>query len=165
VLYGLDWFATGPSTAAIIAKHFGQDRVGMLFGLVFVSHQIGSAIAALGAGWIYSHFGEYYYAFLSGAVMGLLAAGMALVIRRDLDQAPAMPASAEAARAKARCTRNFKLQISDLKTLRHTDHGAWNRCASEVTAVLSYRLVSQPFHLLGVLALDAQESGDGGAFG
>jgi predicted MFS family arabinose efflux permease len=96
VLYGLDWFATGPSTAAIIAKHFGQDRVGMLFGLVFVSHQIGSAIAALGAGWIYSHFGEYYYAFLSGAVMGLLAAGMALVIRRDLDQAPAMPAAAEA---------------------------------------------------------------------
>ena len=99
VLYGLDWFATGPSTIAIIAKHFGQDRVGVIFGLVFVSHQIGSAIAALGAGWIYSHFGEYYYAFLSGAVMGLLAAGMALMIRRDRDQAPAMPAAAEAARA------------------------------------------------------------------
>jgi sugar phosphate permease len=96
VLYGLDWFATGPSTTAIIAEHFGQDRVGMLFGLVFVSHQIGSAIAAVGAGWIYSYFGEYYYAFLSGAVMGLLAAGMALVIRRNRDQAPAMPAAAEA---------------------------------------------------------------------
>ncbi len=94
VLYGLDWFATGPSTTAIIANHFGQDRVGVLFGLVFVSHQIGSAIAALGAGWIYSQFGEYYYAFLSGAVMGLLAAGMALMIRRDRDQAPAMPAAA-----------------------------------------------------------------------
>jgi sugar phosphate permease len=99
VLYGLDWFATGPSTTAIIAKHFGQDRVGVLFGLVFVSHQIGSAIAALGAGWIYTHFGEYYYAFLSGAVMGLLAAGMALMIRRDRDQAPAMRVVAEAARA------------------------------------------------------------------
>jgi len=99
VLYGLDWFATGPSTVALIAKHFGQDRVGVLFGLVFLSHQIGSAIAALGAGWIYSHFGEYYYAFLSGAVMGLLAAGMALMIRRDRDQAPALPAAAEAMRA------------------------------------------------------------------
>jgi sugar phosphate permease len=91
VLYGLDWFATGPSTVAIIARHFGQDRVGMLFGLVFVSHQIGSAIAALGAGWIYSHFGEYFYAFLIGAVMGLLAAGMALVIRRDLKPISAAP--------------------------------------------------------------------------
>ncbi len=97
VLYGLDWFATGPSTIALIAKHFGQDRVGVIFGLVFVSHQIGSAIAALGAGWIYSHFGEYYYAFLSGAVMGLLAAGMALMIRRDRDQAPGVPVSAELA--------------------------------------------------------------------
>ena len=99
VLYGLDWFATGPSTTAIIAKHFGQDRVGVIFGLVFVSHQIGSAIAALGAGWIYSYFGAYYYAFLSGAVMGLLAAGMALVIRRDRDQEPALPVSGELAKA------------------------------------------------------------------
>ena len=99
VLYGFDWFATGPSTVALIAKHFGQDRVGVLFGLVFVSHQIGSAIAALGAGWIYSEFGEYYYAFISGAVMGLLAAGMAMMIRRDRDQAPAMPVSAATVRA------------------------------------------------------------------
>ena len=99
VLYGFDWFATGPSTVALIAKHFGQDRVGVLFGLVFVSHQIGSAIAALGAGWIYSEFGEYYYAFLTGAVMGLLAAGMAMMIRRDRDSAPAVAIGAEAARA------------------------------------------------------------------
>jgi len=88
VLYGLDWFATGPSTIAIIAKSFGQNRVGLIFGLVFVSHQIGSAIAALGAGWIYSSFGEYYYAFLSGAVMGLLAAAMAMIIRRDTELTP-----------------------------------------------------------------------------
>ena len=98
VLYGFDWFATGPSTVAIIAKHFGQDRVGVLFGLVFVSHQIGSAIAALGAGWIYSNFGQYHYAFLSGAVMGLLAAGMALVIRRDRDRPPDVPVVADMVR-------------------------------------------------------------------
>jgi hypothetical protein len=48
-----------------------------------VSHQIGSVIAALGAGWIYSEFGDYYYAFISGAMMGLLAAGMAMMIRHD----------------------------------------------------------------------------------
>jgi sugar phosphate permease len=98
VLYGFDWFATGPSTVALIAKHFGQDRVGVLFGLVFVSHQIGSAIAALGAGWIHSDYGEYYYAFLTGAVMGLLAASMAMMIRRDRDLTPAVPVIAEAAR-------------------------------------------------------------------
>ncbi|MBM4264745.1 MAG: MFS transporter [Deltaproteobacteria bacterium] len=99
VLYGLDWFATGPSTIAIIAKHFGQNRVGMLFGLVFVSHQIGSAIAALGAGWIYSNLGEYHYAFLSGAVMGLLAAAMALIIRSSNAASPTLTANAEPAGA------------------------------------------------------------------
>jgi predicted MFS family arabinose efflux permease len=99
ILYGFDWFATGPSTVALIAKHFGQDRVGVLFGLVFVSHQIGSAIAALGAGWIYSEYGEYYYAFVSGAVMALLAAGMAMMIRRDRDNAPAQAILVEVARA------------------------------------------------------------------
>jgi predicted MFS family arabinose efflux permease len=99
VLYGFDWFATGPSTVAIIAKHFGQDRVGVLFGLVFVSHQIGSAIAALGAGWIYSNYGEYYVAFISGAVMGVLAAVMALIIRRDRQPAPELPVGGELAKA------------------------------------------------------------------
>lgn len=94
VLYGFDWFATGPSTIAIIAKHFGQNRVGMLFGLVFVSHQIGSAIAALGAGWIYSTLGEYHYAFLSGAVMGLLAAAMAMMIRSSANVPPTVMANA-----------------------------------------------------------------------
>ena len=99
ILYGFDWFATGPSTVALIAKHFGQDRVGVLFGLVFVSHQIGSAIAALGAGWIYSEYGAYYYAFVTGAVMALLAAGMAMMIRRDRDNAPAQAILVEVARA------------------------------------------------------------------
>lgn len=99
VLYGLDWFATGPATIAIIAKHFGQNRVGMLFGLVFVSHQIGSALAALGAGWIYSNLGEYHYAFLSGAVMGLLAAAMALIIRSSDGKSPTLTIHAEPAGA------------------------------------------------------------------
>jgi sugar phosphate permease len=99
VLYGLDWFATGPATVAILARHFGQDRVGMLFGLVFASHQVGSAVAALGAGWIYSYFGEYFYAFLIGAVMGLGAAAMALAIRRQQNQAPVLPISAGLANA------------------------------------------------------------------
>ena len=96
---GLDWFATGPSTTAIIAQHFDQDRVGVLFGLVFVSHQIGSAIAAPGVGWIYSYFGEYYFAFLSGAVKGLLAVAIALLIRRDRAQAPAIRVGSEIVRA------------------------------------------------------------------
>ena len=120
VLYGFDWFATGPSTVALIAKHFGQDRVGVLFGLVFVSHQIGSAIAALGAGWIYSHFGDYYYAFISGAVMGSVGG------RDGHDDPPGSRSGAGASRdCRSRAARErrlawrayFKFQIPDSKLI------------------------------------------------
>jgi sugar phosphate permease len=80
VIYGLDWYATGPATTAIIAQHYGHDRVGTLFGLVFVSHQLGGALAAVGAGWAHMQFGDYEYAILSGAVAALIAAGLSLMI-------------------------------------------------------------------------------------
>lgn len=99
VMYGLDWFATGPATTAILANSFGQERLGRLFGLVFVFHQLGGALAAIGGGWARVQFGDYQYAFLTGAVMGLMAAGLALTIRVAPPQAPAIPATPEFANA------------------------------------------------------------------
>jgi MFS family permease len=99
VLYGLDWFATGPATTAILVNSFGQTRIGTLFGLVFVSHQIGAALAAVAGGWAYTQFGDYHYAFLTGAVMGLLASGLALTIRSGAAGEPAGAISGELARA------------------------------------------------------------------
>jgi sugar phosphate permease len=99
VLYGLDWFATGPATTAILVNTFGQQRIGSLFGLVFVSHQIGAAAAAVAGGWAYTQFGDYQFAFLSGAFMGLLAAGLALTIRSGGHRPPAIPVVGELAQA------------------------------------------------------------------
>jgi sugar phosphate permease len=91
VMYGLDWFATGPATTAILAHRFGHERVGRLFGLVFVFHQLGGAIAAVAGGWARMQFGDYQYAFLTGAFMGLIAAGLALTIRMTARPAPLVP--------------------------------------------------------------------------
>ena len=99
VLYGLDWFATGPATIAILINTFGQQRIGRLFGLVFVSHQIGAAVAAVAGGWVHTQFGEYLYAFLTGAFMGLLAAGLALTIRSGGSKPEAIPATGDLAQA------------------------------------------------------------------
>src|SRR5438093_1194943 len=99
VLYGLDWFATGPATTAILAHSFGQERLGRLFGLVFVFHQLGGALAAVGGGWARMQFGDYQYAFLAGAVMGLMAAGLALTIRMTGPRAPAIALTTEFANA------------------------------------------------------------------
>jgi predicted MFS family arabinose efflux permease len=87
VLYGLDWFASGPATTTIIARAYGSERVGTIFGTVFVFHQLGGASAAIGGGWARVHFGDYQYALLAGGCLGLLAACLALTIdRRNVEK-------------------------------------------------------------------------------
>jgi predicted MFS family arabinose efflux permease len=81
VIYGLDWFASGPGTVTITADTFGRRAVGRIYGWIFLSHQLGAASAAVIGGVIYMHFGEYNYAFMGGGIMGWLAAGLALSIR------------------------------------------------------------------------------------
>lgn len=83
VMYGLDWYASGPATTTIIARVFGTERVGRIFGLVFVFHQLGGASAALLGGWARVYFGDYQYAFLAGGCLGLIAACLALTIDRQ----------------------------------------------------------------------------------
>lgn len=99
VLYGLDWYASGPATTTIIARVFGPDRVGRIFGLVFVFHQLGGAGAAIGGGWARVHFGDYQYAFLAGGCLGLLAACLALTVQSTERPAAAMPLKTEFAGA------------------------------------------------------------------
>ena len=94
VIYGLDWYATGPATTAILAQRYGHDRVGTLFGLVFVSHQLGGASAAVGAGWAHMQFGDYHYAILVGGVAALIGAGLSLMIRSMERAAPTLPLEA-----------------------------------------------------------------------
>ena len=99
VLYGLDWYASGPATTTIIARTFGSERVGQIFGTVFVFHQLGGAAAAISGGWVRVHFGDYQYAFLVGGCMGLIAACLALTIDRRNVEKPELPLTAEIASA------------------------------------------------------------------
>ena len=82
VVYGLDWYASGPATTTIIARVWGADRVGRIFGLAFMFHQLGGASAAIGGAWVRMHFGDYQYAFLVGGCLGLVAACLALTVNR-----------------------------------------------------------------------------------
>jgi MFS family permease len=73
VIYGLDWVATVPPTVALCREAFG-DRGTIVFGWVFASHQVGAAIAALGAGVIRDTFGSYTYAWWGGGALCVVAA-------------------------------------------------------------------------------------------
>ena len=99
VIYGLDWYASGPATTTIIARTFGAERVGRIFGLVFVFHQLGGASAAILGGWVRVHFGDYQIAFLVGGCLGLIAACLALTVRSTARPPAAVPAATELAGA------------------------------------------------------------------
>ena len=99
VIYGLDWFATVPPSMALTADTFGRQNVGKVYGWIFMSHQIGAAIMASAAGALRTWMGDYQFAFLSGGVIAMIAAGLALQIkpvRREATAAPAAPQPAGA---------------------------------------------------------------------
>jgi sugar phosphate permease len=99
VIYGLDWFATVPPSMALTADTFGKQNVGKVYGWIFMSHQIGAAIMASAAGALRTSMGDYQFAFLSGGVIAMLAAGLALQIKPVQRQATSAPAAPQPAGA------------------------------------------------------------------
>jgi predicted MFS family arabinose efflux permease len=81
VFYGLDWVATVPPTVALAREHFGE-RAPVVFGWIFASHQIGSAIAALGAGLLRDSTGSYTSAWLTAGGLCAIAAVLSLLVPR-----------------------------------------------------------------------------------
>jgi MFS family permease len=73
VVYGLDWVATVPPTAALCREAFGEAG-SVVFGWVFAAHQIGAAIVSVGAGVIRDTTGQYTLAWVGAACLCLVAA-------------------------------------------------------------------------------------------
>lgn len=82
LFYGLDWVATVPPTVRLTADTFGRENVGIMFGWIFASHQVGAALAASFAGTVRTYLGDYMVAFLLSGTICLLAAGLVLRINR-----------------------------------------------------------------------------------
>ncbi|WP_211876815.1 MFS transporter [Pseudarthrobacter albicanus] len=93
VIYGLDWVATVPPTAAICRQVFGADG-SVVFGWVFAAHQFGAAAAALAAGAVRDATGQYSYAWFAAAAMCTIAAVISATIRRDAGRRDAVPVPA-----------------------------------------------------------------------
>jgi MFS family permease len=80
LFYGLDWVATVPPTVALCREYFGE-RAPIVFGWVFAAHQLGAAVAAVGAGVIRDAAGTYDPAFYTAAVLCGVAAVVCLRTR------------------------------------------------------------------------------------
>lgn len=80
IIYGLDWVATVPPTVNLTAQRFGRASLGTLYGWIFCSHMIGAGIASYAGGFFRDALGDYHLIFISAAILGLVASGLALGI-------------------------------------------------------------------------------------
>ena len=83
-LMGILWLSTVPLTTGIIAQVFGVRYMATLFGIVFLSHQIGSFIGVWLGGLLYDTTGSYNGMWWAGVVLGI-AAGL---IHLPIDEKP-----------------------------------------------------------------------------
>ena len=68
------WLATVPLTSGLVAYIYGLKYMGTLYGLVFLSHQIGSFVGVWLGGDFYDRFGSYEIVWWVGVGTGLLSA-------------------------------------------------------------------------------------------
>ncbi|MCA1366433.1 MFS transporter [Bradyrhizobium sp. BRP14] len=74
IVMGLLWLSTVPPTNALVAIMFGTRHLGLLGGIVFLSHQIGSFLGVWMGGYLYDRFGSYDPVWWVGVALGLFAA-------------------------------------------------------------------------------------------
>jgi predicted MFS family arabinose efflux permease len=87
---GLLWLSTVPPTSGLVAVMFGTRHVGMLFGFVFLSHQIGAFLGVWLGGVVYERTGAYDLMWWLSIALALAAAAVHLPIleRRAPELAP-----------------------------------------------------------------------------
>ena len=71
--FGFLWLSTVPATSGIVAHLFGTKFLGLLFGIVFLSHQIGSFFGAYLGGLFYDLYGSYDYAWYLAILLSIFA--------------------------------------------------------------------------------------------
>jgi predicted MFS family arabinose efflux permease len=70
---GFLWLGVTPLVTGIISRVFGLAHFNMLFGLAFLSHQVGSFLGAWLGGLVFDRFGSYNLAWGALIVIGVTA--------------------------------------------------------------------------------------------
>lgn len=84
---GLLWLSTVPLTSTLVATFFGPAWMTMLYGIVFLSHQVGAFCGAWAGGIVFDRLKSYDAMWWASVVLGVVAALIHLPIReRPVDR-------------------------------------------------------------------------------
>lgn len=89
---GLLWLGTIPLTSGLVAEIFGVRYGGTLFGIVFLSHQVGSFLGAWLGGYLFETTGSYTLMWQLAVLLGIIAALLHWPIRDEPVSVQAAPA-------------------------------------------------------------------------
>jgi predicted MFS family arabinose efflux permease len=88
IVIGILWLSTIAPTNALVAVMFGTRYLGMLGGIVFFSHQVGSFLGVWMGGFLYDATGSYDVVWWLGVALGIFAAVVHWPIREEPVQRP-----------------------------------------------------------------------------
>ena len=94
IIGGMSWLATVPLTTALAADVYGVRHLGVLAGLINMTHQMGGAAAVYVFGLVFDRYNTYDPAYLAGAALLVLAAITALSIKERKYSARYAPVTA-----------------------------------------------------------------------
>lgn len=93
-VFGFLWLGTVPLTSGAVASMFGLRHMSALYGVVFLSHQVGSFLGAWWAGRLYDQTGSYQAVWLTSIALGVIAALLSFATRDHAVEAkPAVAAA------------------------------------------------------------------------
>jgi predicted MFS family arabinose efflux permease len=78
---GMFWLPTVPLTSALVATIFGPRNMGMLYGFVFLSHQVGSFLGVWMGGRAYDLTGSYDLIWWASVALGVVSALVHVPVR------------------------------------------------------------------------------------
>jgi len=88
IVIGILWLSTVAPTNALVAVMFGTRYLGLLGGIVFFSHQLGSFLGVWMGGVLYDATGSYDVVWWLGVALGIFAAIVHWPIREEPVQRP-----------------------------------------------------------------------------
>jgi len=93
-LLGLLWLSTVPLTSGLVGTFFGPQWMTMLYGIVFLSHQVGSFLGVWTAGLLFDATKSYDLMWWISIALGIFAGLVHLPIRERAVNRPAEANSA-----------------------------------------------------------------------
>ena len=82
LVFGAAYGGTMPLYAALAREAFGPRILGTVLGAATMLSSMGMALGPFAGGWLYDHFGSYAWLYVGSMMVGLAAAGIAMLFPR-----------------------------------------------------------------------------------